>query len=62
MTFISMSITAYATHVVGALAVGIAIGAGVVYAIAKTTEKQQLTVSGEPVKEEKQLLILENTN
>ena len=61
MTFISMSVTAYTTHLVGALAVGIAIGAGAVYAVSKLAN-QQVDIKQKPVKEEKQLLVLENAN
>lgn len=62
MTFISMSVTAYVTHLVGAAVVGLAIGAGVVYAITKTAQIKQPTVKKEeqPAVEEKQLLVLEN--
>ena len=61
MTFISMSVTAYATHLVGAIAVGVAIGAGAIYAINKLAN-QQVDIKQKPVKEEKQLLILENAS
>lgn len=61
MTFISMSVTAYATHFVGALAVGIAIGVGAVYAVSKLAN-QQVDIKQKSVKEEKQLLILENAS
>lgn len=62
MTFISMSVTAYATHLVGAAVAGLVIGAGVVYAITKVTQTKQLSVKREeqPAVEEKQLLVLEN--
>ena len=61
MTFISMSVTAYATHLVGALAVGVALGVGAVYAINKFAEKQ-IDIKQDSVKQEKQLLILKNSN
>lgn len=61
MTFISMSVTTYVTHLVGALAVGIAIGVSAVYAVNKLANKQ-VDIKQKPVKEEKQLLVLENAN
>lgn len=61
MTFISMSVTAYVTHFVGAFAVGIAIGAGAIYVVNKLAN-QQVGIKQKPVKKEKQLLVLENAN
>lgn len=60
MTFVSMSITAYATHLFGAAVVGLAIGAGIVYAVAKMAKPEQVNGKEEPVTEQKQLLILQN--
>jgi len=62
MTFISMSVTAYATHLAGAVIAGIVIGAGAVYAVTKMAEKKSVNIKREeqPVVKEKQLLVLEN--
>ena len=60
MTFISMSVTAYATHLVGAAVVGLAIGAGIVYAVTKAAKPEQVNGKEKTVTEQQQLFVLEN--